>query len=1085
METRPSTYLNRLAVFALFCLAGSVVSAVEADPAALKFFETKIRPLLSEQCLKCHGENKQKGGLRLDSLQAAQLGGEGGAAITPGNLASSLLIKAVSYEDSDLQMPPDNKLEAAQIADLKKWIELGAPWPADQSARPIKKPGEFSAEERSWWAFQPVKHPEPPQIKGKQSKVLNAIDSFILAKLETEGMTQAPMADRYELARRVYFDLHGLPPTPEEVDRFVNDKRPDAYQRLVDELLESPRYGERWAQHWLDLVRYAESDGYRADAYRPDAWPYRDYVIRSFNDDKPYDKFVKEQLAGDELNPEDPNTLIATSYFRNPIYEWNAADAEGQRQNIINEISDVSGELFLGLSFGCARCHDHKFDPILQKDCYRLQAFFTGITWRDDMKLATPEQKREYEEKMKQWKTAAAEPLSKLEAIMKPKEANASKGTFKVFPASVQTMYLKPENEKTPLEKQVSYFVKRRLEEKADGVKPEKFKPEEKALYDTVMKELASYDAIKPKPLQTAFVITDIGRDVPPTSFKTRRASADDVKPGFLSILDPSDAKITPPANVESSGRRTALANWITRPDNALSTRVIVNRAWQYHFARGLTATTSDFGKLGEKPSHPELLDWLTSEFVKNGWSLKKLHRLIMNSATYQQTARLQPNEIALKRDPENRWLWRMNPRRLEADQARDALLTISGELNDQSGGPGEDPNKLRRTVYSKKLRNSQEEILHSFDAPNGYQSVAKRDETTTALQSLLMINGDWPLQRARAMATRLLKEKQFKPVELVRTAYELVYTRPPLAHELTAATSFLKKQEALLKKEKPEAPILTNPIVDAKSYFGGHPLSGLKTVAFKPGSAFEKMRVKLGETEGDTFTVEALVYLDSVYPNASVRTIASRWNGDQHAKGWSLGVTGNASRYKPNNLIMQLSGDDFQSTQQYQVVASDLRLALKIPYYVAAVVTNKPLDDQQSGGTVTFYALNLSDPKAEWQTVTQRHSMIGGYVNSEQSLIIGGSERSATNLWDGVISRVVVTNAALLQNQLSFGSVQPTPRCLFDAQAETLANTSEPRFIWETSAKLSTSKKLSTEQEALTDFCHALINSNEFLYLH
>ncbi len=1084
MESCLLTPLNRLAAIALFGLMSHALSAAEADPAALKFFETKIRPLLSDQCMKCHGEKKQKGGLRLDSLQAAQQGGDGGAAVTPGDVASSLLIKAISYEDSDLQMPPDNKLEAAQIADLKKWIELGAPWPEDK-AHPVKKPGEFSVEERAWWAFQPVKHPEPPQIQSPKSKIQNAIDSFVIAKLESEGMTQAPMADRHEMARRLYFDLHGLPPTPEEVDRFVNDKRPDAYQRLVDELLESPRYGERWAQHWLDLVRYAESDGYRADAYRADAWPYRDYVIRSFNEDKPYDHFVKEQLAGDELNPDDPKVIIATSYFRNPIYEWNSADADGQRQTIINEISDVSGELFLGLSFGCARCHDHKFDPILQKDCYRLQAFFTGIVWRDDLKLATPEQKKQHEEQMKQWETAAAEPLSKLDAILKPKAEKSRKGTFKVFPESVQALYLKPENKKTPLEKQVSYFVQRRLEEKADAVKPDKFKPEEKALYDAVMKELAAYNAIKPEPLPTAFVITDIGREVPPTSYKTRRASADDVKPGFLSILDPGDAKITPPANVNSSGRRTALANWIASPDNALSTRVIVNRVWQYHFGRGLTATTSDFGKLGEKPSHPELLDWLTSEFVKNGWSLKKLHRLIMNSATYQQTARQQPGEIALKRDPENRWLWRMNPRRLEADQARDALLSISAELNDKSGGPGEDPNRLRRTIYSKKLRNSQEEFLHSFDAPNGYQSVAKRDETTTALQSLLMINGDWPLQRARAMASRLLNDKEAKPAEVVRKAYELVYSRPPAARELAAAGSFLSQQEALLKKEQPEVPVLTNPLVDAKSYFGSHPMSGLKAVAFKPGTAFEKMRVKLGEIEGETFTVEALVYLDSLYSNASVRTIASRWNGDERGKGWSLGITSTASRFKPNNLIMQLCGDDFQNSQQYEAVASGIRIALKTPYYVAAVVSNKPLEDQQFGGTVTFYALNLNDPKAEWQTVTQRHSLIGGYVNAEHGLIIGGRERDTKSLWDGAISRVVVTNAALPQNQLSFGMVQPAPRCLFDAQAETLANTSEPRYVWETSAKKDTGKKLSAKHEALADLCHALINSNEFLYLH
>ena len=1079
--TRPNPTLFLLALFAV---TGSALSATKPDPTAIKFFETKIRPLLSDQCMKCHGEKKQKGGLRLDSLESAMQGGDGGAAVTPGDLEASLLIKAISYADSDLQMPPDNKLEAAQIADLEKWIKMGAPWPQGSGVA-MKKPGEFSAEERSWWAFQPLTHPNPPTIRNPKSAIHNPIDQFVLAKLETEKLDQAAMTDRYEFARRAYFDLTGLPPTTEELERFAKDSRLDANAKLIDELLESPRYGERWAQHWLDLVRYAESDGYKQDSYRPDAWPYRDYVVRSFNADKPYDQFVKEQLAGDELNPDDPNVLIATSYLRNPIYEYNSADTESQRQNVINEISDTSGELFLGLSFGCARCHDHKFDPILQKDCYRLQAFFSPIIWREDMKLATPEQKRTYAEQLKRWEEATTEPRAKLDALLAPKVAASRKSTAKRFPEHVQAMFLKPENERTALEKQVSYFVQRQADDKDQTLKPDKLKSDDKAKYDAIMKEFAPYDSLKPAALPKAFVATDVGRDAPATSYKSRKQSADDVKPGFLSILDPTDAKITPPKDLESTGRRTALANWITRPDNQLSTRVIVNRVWQYHFGRGLVATTSDFGKLGEKPSHPELLDWLATEFVKNGWSIKWLHRTIMNSATYQQTARRQPPQVALLKDPDNRWLWRMNPRRLDSDQARDALLTISGEINPDAGGPSADATRGRRTVYTKKIRNSQDEFLHSFDAPPGYQSVAKRDETTTALQSLLMMNGDWPLQRAHAIANRLLKDAEAKPDSLAKTAFELVYSRPPTARELSSSASFLKQQETLLKKEHPEIPVLTNPLVDAKDLFGSHPFTSTKAVAFKPGTAFEKMRVKMGEVEAETFTVEAVVYLDSLYPNAAVRTIASRWNSDEHAKGWSFGITSTASRYKANNLIVQLSGDDFQGSQLYQVVASDIRIPVKTPYYVAAVITNTPPDDQKFGGTVTFYALDLSNPKAEWQTATQKHILTGGYVNAEHGLIIGGREREAKSLWDGAISRVVVTNSALPQSQLSFGTKEAAPRSMFDAQAETLASTSEPRFVWEKSKVKDPSPRSSAKHEALADLCHALINSNEFIYLH
>jgi hypothetical protein len=1076
-----------MGLLGLLSLANAALHAAEKpDAAALKFFETKIRPLLTDNCYECHGAKKQKSDLRLDNLTLILQGGKGGPAVVPGDVESSRLILAVSYADSDLQMPPDAKLDDAQIADLKKWVELGAPWP-EQEAKSVrlKKPGEFSQEDKAWWAFQPVKHPTPPKISNLQSPISNPIDQFVVAKLDTEGLHQAPMADRYELVRRVYFDLHGLPPTPEQVKAFVEDKRPDAYERLVDSLLEHPRYGECWAQHWLDLTRYAESDGYRQDAYRPDAWPYRDYVVRSLNDDKPYDQFVREQLAGDELAPGDPKVMVATAYLRNGIYEYNQRDSETQRTTILNELTDTSGELFLGLSFGCARCHDHKFDPILQKDYFRLQAFFSPVIWRDDLKLATAEEQREYDTKMQAWLDLTKDARAPSEALIEPKKASMRTNAIKMFPEEVQALVNKPEAEKLPYDKIISYLVDRQVIEAQNKLTPAAQKGEFKVKLEAALEPLKPFEESKPKPLPKAFVASDAAREAPPTKMAGRRETIEDVKPGFLTILAPGDARITPPAKLESTGRRTALANWITRPDNPLSTRVIVNRVWQYHFGRGLVSTSSDFGRLGEKPSHPELLDWLASEFVANGWSLKWLTRQIMLSATYRQTAREAPHEIALKKDPENRLLWRMNPIRLDAEQARDAVLAVSGELQPDMGGPGEESTQPRRTLYTRKKRNSQDEFLHSFDSPPGFFSVAKRDTTTTALQSLLMINGDWTLARAHAMAANLMKAPEAPTNALVDRAFQLVFSRKATKSELAAASAFVKQQQAMIERDSPQAPVLASPLVDAKSLFGEHPLGGLKAVAFKPGTQFEKMRVQAGSLESEEFTVEAVVYLDSLYPDGSVRTIASRWNNDKASKGWAFGVTSQKSAYKPANLIMQLCGDDFQGSVIYEVVPSDIHLETKTPYYVAAVMSHTLAPDQKFGGTITYYVRNLADAGAELQTVTVQHPVVGGYVNPERVLMLGGRERDTRSLWDGAISRVVVSSGMLAKEQLLIGTVQNAPRCLFDAQAETLSSTSEPKFMWEKSAvKTASGRTVSPRLEALADFCHVLINSNEFLYL-
>jgi len=1074
---------------------------VAADPAAVKFFETKIRPLLNDQCMKCHGEKKQKGGLRLDSLQAALQGGDGGAAVTPHDVPRSLLFKAVTYDDQDLQMPPDAKLEPAEIEDLKKWIEMGAPWPDDGKKANVRKPGEFSAEDRAWWAFQPVKQATPPKIANVQARMANPIDQFILDRLQREGLTQAPEADRFELIRRVSFDLNGIPPTYEELEKLVADKDEKFYEKLVDSLLDNPRYGERWAQHWLDLVRYAESDGFRQDAYRPDAWRYRDYVVRSFNEDKPYDRFVREQLAGDELAPEDPNALIATSFFRQSVYEYNQRDVEGQRTGILNDMTDVTGEVFMGLSFGCARCHDHKFDPILQKDYYRLQAFLAPIVWRDDLKLAEPEVKREYDEKMAAWNAATASIRTRMEAALAPKIASAKRKQEEKFPEEVQEMYYKPEDQKSAFEKQVSYFVLRQADEETEAIRKGTAKGGTTA--KPFLAELKHFDNLKPRELPKAFVVTDVGPDAPPVKFASRRDGETEVKPGFLTILAPGDAVITPPVNVPSTGRRSALAAWVTRPDNMLASRVIVNRVWQYHFGVGLVATSSDFGRLGEKPSHPELLDWLTTEFVKNGWSIKWLHRMILNSATYKQTARIKPSETASKKDPENRLLWRMSPRRLDASQARDALLVMSGELKDTHDGPGMEPVVATRAIFTRKIRNRQDDFLRNFDTPSGFQSVSRRDQTTTALQSLLMINGDWPLRRAQTMAAALLKDNGRETESAVEDAYRAVYGRSPRSAEVKSALTFINEQRMLIEGESPQNLEPEASVVDAKLAFGDSPLVAPRAVAgaqdtgvaraaavpqaimFKPGTINEKLHVITNEDrEGDEFTVEAVLNLDTIYMDAAVRTIVSRWNNDKAAKGWSFGITSKGSRYEPHNLIMQLVGDDFQRSVVHEVVASGIKIPTNIPYYVAAVVSNHPANDQQSGGTVTFYAKNLSDPNAQLEVVVVQHQLIGGYVDKERALMIGGLDGDARGNWDGAMARVALCNTVLNPPQLIVNGAEDAPKCLFDLQGSNLGSTSEPLFAWEKSTGGKRHVK-NSQEEAFADFCHALINSSEFLYLH
>ena len=601
----------------------------------MAFFENQIRPILANRCYECHGEKKQKSGLRLDNYAGFKKGGEGEVLLVPGKPDESTLIQAVRRTHVDLQMPPDDPLPPAEVTLLEKWVALGAPFPADPPnahAGAARDEHGFTAEQRKYWAFQPVANPTPPALPGNRW-VRNDLDRFVAAKHAELKLTPAPEADRREFARRIYFDVHGLPPTRGQVEAFANDPRPDAFERLVDELLASPRYGERWAQHWLDLVRYSESDGYRADAYRPGAWPYRDYIINSLNADKPYDQFVREQLAGDEIAPGDPNVLIATSYLRNPVYEWNQRDVRGQADLIVDDMASNAGEVFLGLSMGCARCHDHKFDPILQKDYFSLRAFFENVLWRTDLRLATAGEQATFDAQQAAWETATLDIRRQMNALVGPTlEKNVQKAHSR-FTDDIKAMMARPPAEREPTEQILAVMSERQMQYERDTFDPLKVlkSPAEKARYQELETELKTFDPLKPKPLTPALVATDTGPTAPATRMKTRKGERE-VAPAFLTLLDPVEPRITPLPH--STGRRTALAAWITRPDNPLSTRVIVNRVWQYHFGRGIAGTPNDLGKLGEIPTHPELLDWLARRFMAQGWSLKQLHRDILLSAT-------------------------------------------------------------------------------------------------------------------------------------------------------------------------------------------------------------------------------------------------------------------------------------------------------------------------------------------------------------------------------------------------------------------------------------------------------------------
>ena len=776
---------------------------------ANRFFAEQVKPILQNNCLSCHSGEKPQGGLTLTSREAILKGGASGPSLDLKHPGTGLLLDAVNYKGR--RMPPSGKLSPAQIQTLTRWAEMGAPWPAGAQAALAPAhagPPPVTPETMKFWSFQPVRPVQPPVVK-RSGWVRNPIDAFILRKLEANGLGPNPYATRPTLIRRAYYDLTGLPPTPEEVQAFVADRSPNAWEKVVDRLLASPAYGEKWGRHWLDLVRYAESNSYERDGTKPNAWRYRDYVIQSLNADKPYDQFVTEQLAGDELPEVTPERLIATGYYRLGIWDDEPADPELALYDDLDDISSTTSQVFLGITIGCARCHDHKLDPIPQKDYYRFLSFFGGV--------------RRYGE--------GGVPLASLRPIVPQAEQDVQAAEVAAHEAKVKTntdaiavIEAKVTSDFIPVEKEDFRTEANQVRIVGKRV-PALLSQAEFDRYLSLRDEREQLKKYQPRALDSALCVTEVGTTARPMNVLLRgnpHNPGDPVEPGFPSVLAPPTPLISLPAEKRSSGRRLALARWIASPQNPLTARVLANRIWQYHFGRGIVRSTSNFGFQGDKPTHPELLDWLAGQLTANGWRMKPLHKIIMLSAAYQMSST--GNTAALAKDPENDLFWRFNMQRLEAEEVRDSILAANGSLNRKMGGPSFYPTipaevlagqsvpganwgkstpeeQRRRSVYIFLKRSLITPIIASFDGAETDFSCAARFSTTQPTQALGMMNSAFVNDEARTFAEYLRKHAGPHPADQVKLALWRVTQRAPTPTEITRGAKLidaLQKQDGM-----------------------------------------------------------------------------------------------------------------------------------------------------------------------------------------------------------------------------------------------------------------------------------------------
>jgi len=761
VHQRSASLRIRLVCAIIVTLAVPALSASAGDEAAgVAFFETKIRPVLVERCQQCHSSQvkKPKGGLRVDSRAGIRAGGGSGPAVVPGDLEASLLYQAIRGVDGVEPMPPKGKLPPEVVADFGRWIKMGAPDPRVGQAGKVSTSSFASADPGDWWSLRPLRRPATPTTPpARRAWAINPIDAFILAKLDEHGLEPSPEADRRTLIRRLSFDLTGLPPTPEEVHRFMSDPSPDAYEQLVDRLLASPHHGERWARHWMDLVHFAETHGHDQDRIRPHAWPYRDYLIQTFNHDTPYARFVEEQVAADALFPDEPCLVVALGMLA--AGPWDESSLRDIRDDSIDRqighyidrddmVSTVMST-FVSATVHCARCHDHKFDPISQEDYYSLQAVFAG----------TDKAERGYD----------ADPaLDRLRRML----AAEVKRTERRDPA--QAGWLKAELAALPPQSLVFAAASDFLPDA--GHKP-------------------------PGGPRPVWVLTrgDIHSPARPAV------------PGTLACAAGLETRFPiSPADHESV-RRACLARWIVDPRNPLTWRSIVNRAWYHHFGRGLVSTPNDFGRMGALPSHPELLDWLASTFLETGGSLKRLHRLIVTSAVYRQSVQHQPAFAA--KDADNQWLWRQNRRRLDSESIHDAILQAAGRLDTTMGGPSvqqfslrpgvhvtpvldytqynwDSPGSCRRSVYRFLFRTLPDPFFDALDAADPSALTPVRNESTTPLQALELLNNRFALRQCEPFAQRLGQAGP-RVDDQVRFAFELACCRPPNPDEAALLSSY------------------------------------------------------------------------------------------------------------------------------------------------------------------------------------------------------------------------------------------------------------------------------------------------------
>lgn len=829
----------------------------DVNPEHLFTFE--VLPLLQNKCFGCHGDDpaKVKGELNMLTREGLLQGGESGhPALIPGSVGKSSVYQAVTRKDPELKMPPkdSDKLSTEQIQLLETWIAGGAPWPDSTRRQELLATVDWQyggkirvetslAESEAWqnrgyatedvWAFMPLAQVQVPEVGAG-----HPIDAFVEQKLREAGIRAGKAADKRTLIRRATFDLTGLPPAPEAVAAFVADDAPDAYERLVDQLLASPHYGEQWGRHWLDVVRYADSDGFSNDYARPNAWRYRDYVIRAFNDDKAYNQFIREQIAGDEIDPDNPEMLIAAGFLRMGPWEHTAMSIEAEtRQFFLDDVTNSVGETFLSTPLRCARCHDHKFDPIPTRDFYRIQAVFATTQFASRpapyLPVEQPRITADEQERITMWleDTQAAQ-----EAITQ-KEEDAAKAWYrqqgKRYLPKRQRMKL-PESQRPPRYLGLDYHdlgFRKVLQKRMQtlGREKEGFEPLAFSVYSGPSLILNSGRPMRiPESLegeaQPTFILT--GGSV--------HAPADSVGPGVMSAVQSLQAvaPATPEIPAVMEGRRQAFAEWLSSPDNPLVVRSIVNRVWQYHFGKGIAENPNNFGATGKKPSHPELLDWLAHAFIQNGWSIKYLHRLIMSSEAYQRSSQHRDLKEIRQKDPDNLLLAVFSPRRLEAEELRDAMLFLSGELNPELGGvpirpeinrevamqprqimgslaqayqPSRTPSQRnRRTIYAARYRGLPDPLLEVFNQPGPDLSCERRTASSVTPQVFTLFNGEATRARALAMA-QLLSRELDDPKAQVREAALRIRNRPFSPEELNKATDYLKNMITYHEEHKPE----------------------------------------------------------------------------------------------------------------------------------------------------------------------------------------------------------------------------------------------------------------------------------------